>query len=67
MNPKLAGALKSKTIWFALALGVLGVVQANLEVFNAYLTPAAAGWASLCVGVAVAVLRAATTLPLDEK
>lgn len=60
-------AFKSKTMWLALALVVLGAVQANIEVLNEVLSPAAAGWATMAVGVAVAVLRFATTVPLDEK
>lgn len=59
--------LKSKTILFALLLAVLGVVQASLGVFTAYLTPQAAGVLTIVIGIAVAVLRVLTTMPLSDK
>lgn len=61
------GAARSKTMWFALALSVAGVVQLNLDVFSAWLTPEMQGLATLGVGIAVAVLRWITTDPLSEK
>ena len=64
---KLIGALRSKTIYFSLALVVLGVVQSNAGLLSAYLTPEHYGWFTAAVGMAVGVLRWVTTLPLDEK
>lgn len=60
-------SVKSKTMWFAGALSVLGVLQANSDVFTNLMTPEAAGWATTAVGVAVAVLRAVTTSPISQK
>lgn len=59
--------LKSKTMLFALALAILGVLQASMEVFTPYLTPQAAGLLTLVVSLAVAILRVLTTMPLDDK
>ncbi len=64
---KLKGAAKSRTMWLAGALAVAGVVQVNLEVFQAFLTPQAQGMLTLAVGIAVAVLRTVTSSSLDEK
>lgn len=64
---KLIGTLRSKTMYFSLALVVLGVVQANLSIFSAYLTPENYGWFTAAVGMAVAVLRWVTSLPLEQK
>lgn len=60
-------ALKSKTIWFSILLAVLGVVEANVGVFQQYMTPQTFGTFSVAVGVIVAVLRVLTTVPLSEK
>lgn len=60
-------AFKSKTLWFALLLAVLGAVQASTEALTDVLSPSAAGWVTMGVGVAIAVLRVLTTIPLDEK
>lgn len=67
MPPKIAGAARSKTVYLGLALAVLGAVQANIDVFSAYLTPAHQGLLTMGVGVAVVALRWVTTEGLDEK
>jgi hypothetical protein len=64
---KLIGALRSKTMYLSLALVVLGVVQANMGLFSAYLTPEHYGWFTAGVGLAVGVLRWVTSLPLQDK
>ena len=61
------GSTKSKTMWFALGLAVLGVVEMNLGIFEPYMTRTWFGAFSIAVGIAVAVLRVITTMPLDEK
>ena len=58
---------KSKTIMFALALAIFGVLEMNLKVFAPYLSPEFFGWFSILISVIVAVLRVFTTLPLDKK
>lgn len=59
--------LKSKTMLFALALAILGVLQASMEVFTPYLSAQAAGLLTLVVSLAVAILRVLTTMPLQDK
>ena len=58
---------KSKTLMFALALAILGVVEMNVKVFSAYMTPTTFGFFSIGISIIVALLRIATTLPLDKK
>lgn len=64
---KLIGALRSKMMWFSLALVVLGVLQANVALFQRFFSPDDFGWFTAAVGMAVAMLRWVTALPLDEK
>jgi len=59
--------LKSKTMWFALALAVFGAVEASLGLFADVLTPTTYGIATMVVGVVVGVLRIVTTTPLGDK
>ena len=59
--------LKSKTLWFALALAVFGVVEMQIKVFASHMSPETFGIFNIVVGLIVAVLRVFTTLPLSEK
>lgn len=59
--------LRSKTILFALALAVFGVVEAQLQLFVTYLPQWGFGAASIIISAIVAALRVVTTLPLSEK
>lgn len=52
---------------FAIALSVLGALQASMNVFEAVLSPQVYGLFTVAVGVAVAVLRVITTTPIDSK
>ena len=58
---------KSKTLMFALILAIFGVVEMNVKVFSVYMTPTMFGFFSIGISVIVAILRIATTLPLDKK
>ena len=58
---------KSKTLMFALALAIFGVLEMNLKVFAPHLTPAFFGAFSILISMIVAILRVVTTLPLDKK
>lgn len=65
---KLLGALRSKTIWFSLALAVLSVVQVHAGLFTPLFSdPAHFGYFTAAIALAVAVLRWVTTLPLSAK
>jgi len=58
---------KSKTLMFALALAIFGVLEMNLKVFAPHLTPEFFGAFSILISMIVAILRVVTTLPLDKK
>ena len=58
---------KSKTMMFALALAIFGVLEMNLKVFAPHLTPEFFGAFSILISMIVAILRVVTTLPLDKK
>ena len=59
--------LKSKTMLFALALAVLGAVEANIGMLAPYMSPQVFGLFSVGVAVVVAALRIVTTVPLSAK
>jgi hypothetical protein len=59
--------LRSKTMWFALALAVFGVLEMNIKFFSNYLTPETFGIFSIVISIIVAILRALTTTSLSEK
>jgi hypothetical protein len=58
---------KSKTMWFALALVVLGFVADNFSYVQNIIDPAYYGITYMVIGVVVAVLRFVTVKPLGEK
>lgn len=67
MRRKTRGAMHSKTMWFSLALVVLGVVYDNFSYLEQLINPRLYGISLIFIGVIVAVLRFVTTLPLDDK
>ena len=58
---------KSKTMMFALALAVFGVIELQAKLFAPYMSPEAFGVFNIVLGIIVAVLRVLTTVPLSEK
>ena len=58
---------KSKTMWFALALVILGFVAENFNYVQDIIDPKYYGISYMAIGVVVAVLRFITTQPLSEK
>ena len=58
---------KSKTMWFALLLVVLGFVADNFSYVQTIIDPKYYGISYIFIGVAVAILRFITTQPLSEK
>jgi len=58
---------KSKTMWFALALVVLGFVAENFNYVQDIIDPKYYGISYMAIGVVVAILRFITTQPLSEK
>ena len=60
--------LKSKTVWFGIAVqatGALVLIQSNLGSLN--IPPAYVGWATVIVGTLIGILRELTTKPVSEK
>jgi hypothetical protein len=61
------GAMHSKTMWFSLAMVVLGAVYDNFSYLQDVINPKYYGSILIAIGVICAVLRFYTTLPLDER
>jgi hypothetical protein len=61
------GAMRSKTMWFSLALVILGVVYDNFSYVENIINPRLYGIMLIGIGVVVAVLRFVTTMPLDDR
>ena len=64
---KMRKATKSKTMWFSFLLVILGVVYDNFSYVQNIIDPRLYGIILIAIGVAVAILRFVTTMPLDEK
>lgn len=60
------GSIKSKTIWFSLALGFLGVIEAHSAVLSPVLGDKW-GWVLVAVGGMSAVLRTITVTSMVDK
>ena len=67
MRRKSRGAMRSKTMWFSLALVILGVVYDNFSYIENLIPPRLYGVLLIFIGVVVAVLRFVTTMPLEDK
>ena len=61
------GAIHSKTMWFSLALVILGVVYDNFSYVEKLIDPRLYGVVLISIGIVVAILRFVTTMPLDKK
>jgi hypothetical protein len=58
---------KSKTMWFALLLVILGFVADNFSYVQNIIDPKYYGVSYIFIGVVVAVLRFVTTTPIGDK
>ena len=67
MRKAVRAAAKSRTIWFAFALAMFGVVESQVAVFQRYVGEEHFGLFTLGVSLVVAWLRFITTQPIDEK
>jgi uncharacterized membrane protein len=56
-------ALKSKTLWFSLALAVLGAIEMQAQI----IPEAYRGISLVVIAGITAVLRILTTMPVNEK
>lgn len=59
--------MHSKTMWFSFALVILGALYDNFSYIEQLINPRLYGILLICIGVAVAVLRFITTMPLEDK
>jgi hypothetical protein len=60
-------SLKSRTMIFALALAVFGVLETQIHIFSQFMSPEAFGIFNIVVAIAVALLRVITTMPITQK
>lgn len=67
MKRSMRGAMRSKTMWLAIAVAILGAAYDNFSYVQNIIDPKFYGILLIVIGAAVAVLRVLTTLPLDEK
>ena len=67
MRRVMRSAMRSKTIWLGLLLVILGALYDNFSYLQSIIHPQWYGIILVAIGVAVAVLRFVTTLPLEEK
>ena len=67
MRRKARGAMHSRTMWFSLALVVLGVVYDNFNYVQNIIDPRLYGILLIAIGIAVAILRFITTSSLDDR
>jgi len=58
---------KSRTMWFSLALMIVGAIYENFSYLQNVIDPKYYGIILMCIGVTCAVLRFYTTLPLDKE
>jgi hypothetical protein len=61
------GVMRSKTMWFSLAMIIFGAVEMYFPYLKDNIKPEYYGPIFMVIGVTCAVLRFYTTLPLDEK
>ena len=59
--------MHSRTMWFSLALGVLGVIYDNFSYVQNIIDPRIYGILLITIGIVVAVLRFITTSSLDDR
>jgi len=67
MRRSIRCAMRSKTMWLALAVAILGAAYDNFSYVQNIIDPRVYGVLLILIGAAVAVLRVLTTMPLDEK
>ena len=67
MRRRTRGAMRSKTMWFSLALVILGVVYDNFSYVSNLIDPRLYGILLILIGITVAVLRFVTTTSLDDR
>ena len=59
--------MHSRTMWFSLALVVLGVIYDNFSYVQNIIDPRLYGVLLIAIGIVVAILRFITTSSLDDR
>ena len=59
--------MRSRTMWFSLALVILGALYDNFSYIEQLIDPRLYGVLLICIGIIVAVLRFVTTTSLDDR
>lgn len=62
-----SGSLHSKTMWFAVVLAILGVLEQSSGLIRAWVGEANFGLVMFVIAILAALLRVLTTLPLADK
>ena len=57
--------LKSKTVWYAIIIAVLSIVQGYINLLP--MTPVAQMFVGISISVGIVILRLLTTQPVSEK
>lgn len=57
--------LKSKTVWYAIIIAVLSIVQGYINLLP--MTPVAQMFVGIGISVGIVILRLLTTQPISEK
>ena len=57
--------LKSKTVWYAIIIAVLSIVQGYIGLLP--MTPVAQMFVGITISVGIVILRLLTTQPISEK
>jgi len=67
MNKAMKSVMHSRTMWFSLALVVVGALYDNFSYLQNVINPKYYGSLLVLIGLTCAVLRWYTTQPLDKK
>ena len=57
--------LKSKTVWYAIIIAVLSIVQGYIGLLS--MTPVAQMFVGITISVGIVILRLLTTQPIGDK
>lgn len=67
MKRNMNGAMKSRTMWFSIALVIFGALFDNFSYVQNLIDPRYYGFGYIIIGIIVAILRFLTNKPLEDK
>ena len=59
--------IKSKTVWFGVAIFALGQIQSFLPSIEQFISPDIYGQLTSAIGIIIIILRSITTTPISNK